>query len=483
MEFVSKKTIFQFAGVVLFLIGTIAHGAIKKGASLGLRPEKISRIKKSTGLKGQITIERTEFFRSNEKFFREGIEESENSVEINMAYLASLGKIDFKIDFMSRFNKNEDYTYLQIRDFYLQGGKSSWSVTGGRKRQNWSRADEFWQRGFWQPRTSHNGLYKESLGLTGIFVENRSRDAQILFFLSPFYLPEMVPYGNEIEGRFISSNPWFKPPPDQLKFKKDLLDVNYHLRKPEVRSVLNNPSIAMRVALQEKFFWAALAYAYKPENQFYQSFNVQWIIHEGGSRSDFLQVEVIPEVRYHHLASFESGLNGEVWHPWYSFIYHSPTRKDIGAAIISQETKDTFNFTVYSGWDLFHSKIKQDNFYFSLSQVWGGQDADRGELSGDTSYFNDRIEYYQAMRIGFKYPLLNSFADRINTRFEFTHDFAQRAAVFTSGFDLKINKSLAFLLEVNILGVVDEAKVEKEEGFVRNFRANDNVVAGMSYVF
>src|SRR5690606_26604489 len=141
-------------------------------------------------------------------------------------------------------------------------------VNAGRKKRAWSRMDEQWSLGLWQPLARWDYFKPESQGLIGVGagLDRKSYGAEVL--VSPLFIPDQGPQFEVVDGKFESQSRWFWRPQTEVGVFDERTDIRYKLFRPTEQKTISQLSVAARLWAGEfkKTAWASMAYAYKPMN-------------------------------------------------------------------------------------------------------------------------------------------------------------------------------------------------------------------------
>ena len=196
-----------------------------------------------------------------------------NMGQIGFGYKGHSRRKTLNADFNYFYSEAEEDHYFNLREAYSTQRWPRVDLHIGRKKHNWSRADQYWGMGIWQPRFMWSRIRPEQNGLTGFFLQGSVKNFQWTTFASPFNIPEMGPKFKYQNDQFSSANPWFRAPapyatvPGVLENKK----IIYSLNTPDVEQVALQASGAFQLKWQKGSYFCQMSYAYKPMNQIVRS--------------------------------------------------------------------------------------------------------------------------------------------------------------------------------------------------------------------
>lgn len=433
--------------------------------------------------KWQLKISNDSYLNSHQNYFRGGeVNDQFSVVGIDGSSEWHSNGWDGRIDLSAFQSLNEEKFYYNPRELYW--GRSSASVQWslGRKLNDWSLGEQLWRRGLWEPQFEWDKLWPERQGLTGFFFQAKlDRQWQLLVFASPAYIPSSGPQFDLKDGKIVSANPWFRPPVDELGVFDKKTNILYDVDVPAAEDVVSHAGGAMQLHWQDGYGFGSLGFAYKPMNQLLFKAPFSLRIDQNGNEIP-LEVNVIPYVAYHRLATLQGGIKTRAGHKfWLSVTREEPEVDEIPKTWLDQRvlpatlTDIVYEHQVDPDYDV--------RFYLAYSYLDGGDSPSQHELVNGEYLFERRYRFQDAARVGLKNVWTRWFGKPLSSNAEFTYDFAQRGAILTTGMTVHWSRYFKVLFSADILGLVDEGVARAETGFIREYRANDRVQAGLEYVF
>ena len=166
--------------------------------------------------------------------------------------------LDLDLDWTYSFK--EEHHYIRPYELAVKTTRPDGKWIIGRHRLEWDWADRFWNRGLWQAFYREDALRAKQGGLTGFFREFYYEQARFVLFGSPVFMAEDGPYFEEINGRLVSQNPWFTPPPTgKIGFTN--ITPSYHIASVSWQDFMR---LSLAGLAQYKNFY--IGYGYKPLN-------------------------------------------------------------------------------------------------------------------------------------------------------------------------------------------------------------------------
>lgn len=426
----------------------------------------------------------TNYFSGHETYFRDGVETQMPSVQGDFGWLWKTPRRVASIDVSGVYRQGEGHTYVRPRELYFthkwadQGG-----ATLGRKKQIWSRADEVWRQGLWQPRFMDDQIDPEEAGLSGLFIHHQpQRGWQWTAFLSPMSVPDMGPtFHINKQGLFESPNPWFRPPTDTVIFQGQSVPVRYGVDEPNLAEAALRWGGAFQASYKAGGFISRLSYAYKPMSEIMLGFTYKLKTYED---QDHAFVQVVPRFAYHRLLTAEVEYEGQSpWSSYLSMTHENPLMDDVSELRVYQTTVPAVVTSGYLGRDLAGSGPHATHVGIGFYNVNGGDAADGGDMNNKLSFFTQRYQYSKALRLHLRHGFHGWSFRPIQASATWIYDFDQEATRLSARLGMEFEKHWSVQMSADFLGLIHERPAYDEEGFIRLFRANDRVAAEVSYVF
>jgi len=359
----------------------------------------------------------------------------------------------------------------------------------GRQKRTWSRLDEEFNLGVWQPQLRWDYLEPKQQGLTGVFFYwDVSSGLEFSFFTSPLFLPDQGPNYDLDNGSFRSGNRWFVPPQSQISmFSGSQYARNaplyFEIDQPTTEKIVMNSSLGFGVMYQDDGpFWGGFNYAYKPRNQLHLGIECSGCAKLVGPPIEVTAV-IHPTVVKHHVITVESGFETPRDRGWLSLTGDFPTDSDLPAEY--EETP--LNSQLITGvayereipsWIGVGSWLKGAYLHtFDLSTK-----SNRGFMDSDEVQSSmDRYPYRELAVVEWRLRFWESERSRLEWKNRYHYSIPERGGWVSSHLDCLKNGVLYFV-GVDLLGS-DVAASSKAAGLFTRYRANDRVFGGIGYVF
>jgi hypothetical protein len=354
-------------------------------------------------------------------------------------------------------------------------------VYAGRKKEDWSEMDHRWQLGLWQPRQAIDTLRPEEQGLVGVFLDHSTDNFQFLAYGSPIFIPSMGPNVRNENGSLVSDSRWYRTPSSEYNFNNRVNSISYSLDiGDEERLAMNAGGALMsRVGNKEQGAWMVLSAGYKPVNDLILSRKII-----KAASQDKVDVTVSPEVTHHAIGSVDIGYSFDDVRVSASYLEDHPDTKlpDPDWAIQKVLPLKAYSAAVdFSMDNMFFSRSLA--FEFSYLKVDGGGIVDilNDGSRDDLTLFDSRMQFTNAVSAQVEGQLALLFRRPLVTRLKYLYDYDQKGSLINAEFLYYPSQKWALVMGADVLGVEDENY--RPDSFLNEFRANDRVYGGMTYVF
>lgn len=398
-----------------------------------------------------------------------------------------LGKSRFKLDLYGGTFFNKTLTHLVVKETYFSSAttkeknndlRTSFSV--GRILKDWNEFDRDQNLALWEPRYAVDALRPVEQGLTGFFVNFDQPSWDLTIFSSPVFIPSMSAEVREENGSLVSDSRWYKAPSSKFNMLDSTNNpISYNLNIPELAKLVDNWSLGALLMLNpESSPWRFnFGFADKPVNDLLlkRKINVD--------TQNKALVEVAPDVTRHTIMSFSAKyLVKDSKTILLSYIEDKPLVKlpEFGWATQKLNPLKVYGITFSSPYNLFNSTLTMN---VSRMKSFGGDIQDilfDGTLD-DNTLFDHRLRFRDTTELKMNVTLEALFKKKALLTFSYLYDHYEVGQMLMSEFQYSYSKNTNFIAGFDVLGV--DASESKSSGFLNQFRANDRVFGGMSYVF
>ncbi|WP_155722581.1 transposase [Bdellovibrio sp. HCB117] len=372
-------------------------------------------------------------------------------------------------------------SHFVVHEAYIANhGNTPLKVYAGRKKNGWSEMDRRWQMGLWQPKFAIDTLRPDEQGLTGLFADYNMRGWEVVAFATPVFIPSMGPDIREEGGGLVADSRWYRAPSRDFALNNRVNKIVYELDIPETAKLVGNGAVAMmgRLGSKDRGPWVVASAGHLPVNELILKRKIQMDASEGG-----VDVTVSPDLTYHDLYSVDMGYAFENVKTSVSYLQDEPTEKRPDADWAIQKLMPLKAYSAAIDFSLNNILTRTLAFQLEYLKVEGGGIVDiRSDgKPDDFTLFDARLKFTNALSFRVEGQLASIFRRPFVTRFKYLYDYDQRGSLLNTEFLYYPNQKWAVVLGGDVLGVQDEN--HNPSSFLNQYRANDRVYGGMTYVF
>ena len=371
--------------------------------------------------------------------------------------------------------------YYAFPEAYVGYGDKFNAVTAGRKHENLSFADSFFNLGLIQPRFTNDNINFIEGGLTGITLHYFSDGLGFKAGYNPVFIPNQGPAVKAEDGKIISSNRWAPAPPDQFKFGDQNKEIVYAIRDYNISDIVMNSGYMATVYFggdqQRPVF--QFTYAQKPVNELALSRDTF------GDIATFKgYVYLTPIVLTHEVQAADLNLDSGKFKSTISVIADKPANKEAIELEAMQTLSPLSIVSFYAALDL-GAPEKNLEVYAAFANVSGGEikDMDRSGKEATFSFASGRTQFKKPVRVGLKSDMFFIYNEAVQADVNFTYDQELKGSLMSMLFKFAATKSLSVNMGADLIGVENDEASETETNFLAQNKANDRVFAGLNYVF
>jgi hypothetical protein len=170
-----------------------------------------------------------------------------------------------KVDFKGRFLMNNSEPAYSLQEFYIKKDWENSNLSVGRRLLDWNNNETFWLLGHMNGVSSINFLEPDREGLFGIHYTQRFKNIKLEGFLSYFYLPNLNPSLDIVDGKVVNYGTWGRTPPKFSAIAGRRVEINYAVNRPDVDEVIFKKSLGGRLTLESDVADLSFYGIYKPE--------------------------------------------------------------------------------------------------------------------------------------------------------------------------------------------------------------------------
>lgn len=389
---------------------------------------------------------------------------------------------EYRGDFKIRMSPTHPKAFtFSSRNLYWgekdQSYESPLRFTYGRRLIGWTKLDEMWGLGAFEPLNSWDRLRSFSQGLTGIFAYTETQVLNFRFFLSYLSIPESTPNVVIEKNHFLTEHPQATssaPQTIDLFGTNKPTPIGYELDIPNISKVIFRPSIVFMVEtkreipLQFKF-----VYGYLPLNYLPVALDGSYSLN-----SSTVPARLSPRLLSHNLYNLEAS---------YRFNDHlsagavnlldQPNSENIPSNLITTPLTTSNTLSPWIQYEL-------NRFKLTISQIWttGGLDADTNTTPGP-SIFSSRMLYRNATSGSLQSELGNTNPHHPILQLKYVHEYSINGDWIAADFYYSLKPNLTLFVGGDLIGATRRASPDRGAEFLADLRTNDRVRFGANYVF
>jgi hypothetical protein len=377
------------------------------------------------------------------------------------------------------FSKSQ--SHLAVHELFISPRTPEVRIYVGRKLNSWSQMDRDWNLGVWQPYYEIDALRPEEQGLTGVFVDVDRQNFEVLGFATPIFIPSMGPDIREENGALVADSRWYRQPSRQVDItNKNSMNISYKLSIPEAAQLAAHGASAVmgRVGNKENGPWMVTSYGYAPVNKLILKRNIRVPISDPD-----VGVIVSPEITYHHVASADVGYTLGNVKATMSYLQDDPEEKRPDPDWAIQKLEGIKAYSTGFDWNIPNFLSRSVLFQLNYLHIYGGsiQDIISDGSPDSMTLYDQRMKFTNAVRVKVQGELARIYRHPLVTKFTWLYDTDQKGSMVNTEFLFYPSREWALLMGADFLGVDDENY--KVSSFLNQYRANDRVYGGMTYVF
>jgi hypothetical protein len=400
---------------------------------------------------------------------------------------------DYKLNpVMQGSFESQDETYLGVPEAYVQPRKIApgFNLTIGRQKRVWSRLDQEFNLGVWQPQLRWDYLAPKQEGLVGVFFDwSLSSAVRLTFFTSPLFIPDQGPQFHLSNGQFSSSNRWFVQPQSRVQlfsntgFSSDA-PLYFELSKPPEEDIFMHSSFGFNMNYQSNGpLWSQLSYAYKPRNQIHLGIECANCANLGNGTPLEITAVIHPKVVNHNVITWETGFDRVDDRGWFSLTGDFPQRSGFPDSYAEAQL-NTMLITGFAYQHYVRPWIGVPSWIeYSYMRVFEFRRRSENGLVPDDEVRSslDRYPYGEIAAVDWRILLNQAQYNRLHWRNRYSYSIPERGGWLSSSLEWA-RGAMTWTLGLDILGAEVDPN-SAEAGLFSRYRANDRVFGGVSYVF
>ena len=400
---------------------------------------------------------------------------------------------NFKLEpvFQDALQVPDSEFYFGVPEVYVQPRKIApgFNLTIGRQKRLWSRLDQEFNLGIWQPQLRWDYLRPMQQGLTGVFFDwSLSSALRFSFFTSPVFIPDQGPNFVLRAGHFSSANRWFAPPQSRVQLFENTpyasaAPLYFKIQRPSEEDIVMHSSFGFGVNYQSSGpFWSQVSYAYKPRNQIHLGIECANCTSISSGPPEITAV-IHPKIVKHNVLTWEGGFDRVDDKGWLSLTGDVPLKSGFPAAY----AESPLNTMIVTGFGYQHYVrpwfgVPSWLEYSYMRTFEIKRKTEDGLVPDDSVQSSlDRYPYSEVAAIDWKLLFVQNQTNRVHWRNRYSYSFPERGGWWST--DLEWARgALTYNLGGDILGAGVDPN-SPEAGLFSRYRANDRITAGVRYVF
>ncbi|MBC7397330.1 MAG: hypothetical protein H7333_07790 [Bdellovibrionales bacterium] len=370
---------------------------------------------------------------------------------------------------------------LSSKNFYFgekdQSESSPLRFSYGRRLINWSKIDELWQLGAFEPLDSWDRLRSFSQGLTGVFAYTETRHFNYRAFFSYLFMPEVSPNIVVEDDQFVNAHPQaISTVPQSFNLLNRPTPLGYHLDIPPISKIIFRPSVAFMIETKHEYpVNVKFAYGFMPLNYFPVALQASLAI-----PIDQIVVELKPRLINHSLYNGEIAFEAsDSWNLGFTVLVDQPMADAFPADYTTTPLSTAYHL---SPW----AQFQAGSFKLLVTQLWtaGGLDADVGPYANPgQSVFSSRLLYRNATQVAIRSDLADPSPHHPTLQLKYVHDYSVLADWIAADFFYSIEPHLFFVIGGDIISARRDVSPDRGAEFLADMRAIDRVRLGVNYAF
>lgn len=372
--------------------------------------------------------------------------------------------------------------YYELPQAYVGYGTRQNNITAGRKIENLSFADSFYNFGLMQAFATNDAVQFTAGGLTGLSGRIGSDSYGLLAGFNPIFIPNQRPQSNFEDGRVVTTNRWAAAPPARFKFGNDFKDINYALKDYKLTDIISHSGFMLNAYAggTRKRPLLLATYANKPIND---------IVLSRDTYSDISNfqgyVQITPKVFYHQIYALDVNLDSGRFKSTFSVLADQPVNKEAEALEFIQNLEPLEIYSAYVALDLSEYFGKKFEVYSAAAVINGGgiKDLNAEKKESSIAIANSRTQFKKPFVVGMKSDLFFIYNRAVATDVKLTYDQQLRGSLLSAEMRYSPNREMTLSLGADIIGVENELPSDAQGNFLDQNKANDRLTAGFGYVF
>ena len=383
--------------------------------------------------------------------------------KVGVRYSKDIRKHHYSLDISALYITSDSGLSLDVTEAYsLQEFSNKWSISLGRKKYDWSWADNFFERGIWEPQWGWNKMRKKSQGLTGVFLQSPPEELGFnwVLFASTGFIPDTGAKLKVSEGELSYNSPWSPSPSRTFELFDADVPIYYKVTEPSVGRVLfQSPGFATKVSWQnEEVQWGA-SLAYKPMNKIY-IYTPIGLTYDEEKDLHWIDTNLHGIPHYHQVLGSELQWGmGHLWDFKLDWIYERPDRLSMAPASIGQNVSSTNIYTFFASRKLNEQLGVGSEFFVSHSFLDGEvmniiDDGEDDSINISRTMLPSRYDLTNTTMVGMRDFLSPFFGSQFKSNLALAYDWDQEGFFIKSSLGVQWSNGLFTYLQADVLSLL-----------------------------
>lgn len=402
-------------------------------------------------------------------------------------------EVNFQAQKKGTFFSNTDITigtfstpqsvYYAVPEAYIGYGDKYASVTAGRKIENLSFADSFYNMGLMQPYFSNDTIYFKPEGLVSLAGHAYNGSLGLNVGFNPAFIPNQGPQATARDGQIVSSNRWAQTAPEKFRFADQNREIFYAIKDYSLTDIAAHTGFYVNayVGAQQERPVLSATYANKPVNEL------------ALSRETFADISTFqgnvllnPVVLNHQVYSVDLNMDSGPLKTTLSYLADEPQNQNAPDSETIQTLSPITMSSFYAGYNLSNLVNRSLEVYAAYALINGGQikDIDSNGQASSFSFSSARSRFKNPVRVGMKGDMFYIGGRAVKGDANFTYDQEYRGSLLSAQIQYSPNDQLRLSIGADLIGVENESTSSTTQtNYLDQNKANDRITAGVGYAF
>lgn len=341
----------------------------------------------------------------------------------------------------------------------------------GRKIENWSIEDTYWNSGFINSRFTWDPTRPKRVGLFGLFYGYKNENLELHAMASSLNVPERGFPVKVEDGKLVTSDPFAQQNYEGAVLSNSIVPIKYTINTPPLKELILKQSFLLNARVSEHSdsgFFSGVMLGYLPINQV----NLSVYLPQYVLQKNIVDVQVYPKILSHQIYSVDAGYKGSSFTFWGNAAYEVPDQWETESTDIT--TPRIENATITSvGFDYFFKL----NAKFKSSFLLVKEDPKEKIVKQDVTIdLPSRFQFHKAIKSGIELYGSQNFRYELG----WIRDLEEDSDIMSGDIYFQLlQKSSA--LTMNLGG--DLFASTSGNGSIGKYKGNDRIRGGLAYAF